>query len=316
MTSTVNNELDEALVRRAVDALLKYEKKNASKKESSQLLGTYAKPVLVQVQLKKPIKSPVIRPVRVKIPYSMFDSDGEDHSICLFCRSSDKEAISNYISAHPVDGLTKVVSIDDVKKQYKAFKDRKTLLSEHTHFVCDTRIFSQLINLLGKVFGKRNHLPIPIDISNMDKIESSVNKAVHNSTYMSIAGQTITLRLGHTNMASDKVAANILSGVRVAVEKLDVGVRLGGVHSVHIKSPDSAALPIHFTHNSDIGDFVAAAAESTQEDSEGEPISAPKSVKKGKKNVMSSKTKKTGATPSKKTTGAKTPTGKTKSKSK
>lgn len=258
MSSTVNNDLNDALVEKAVKSLLKYETKRIEERDSNSLMGGYAKPILVQIHLNKPIKSPIIRPVRVAIPNSLFDIEGEEHSVCLFCRSCDKEEIERQLESSPIEGVTKVVSIDQVKKHYKQFNDKKKLLAEHTNFVCDTRIFSQLINLLGKVFTRRNNHPIPIEFSNLDKLESAVNKAVHNSTYMHVAGQVITLRLGYTNMSPQKVVGNVLAGVRVAVEKLDVGVRLGGVHSIHIKSSDSAALPIHFSYKSDIGDFVAS----------------------------------------------------------
>ena len=258
MSSTVNNELNEAVVERAVKALFKYEKKRIEERDENSLIGGYAKPILVQLHLNKPIKSPIIRPVRVKIPHSLFDAVGEEHSICLFCRSADKEEIETKLEATPIEGVSKVISIDQLKKHYKQFQDKKKLLAEFTHFVCDTRIFSQLINLLGKVFSRRNNLPNPIDVSNLDKLESSINKCVHNSTYMSVAGEVITLRFGYTSMTPDQVSANIIAGVRVAVEKLDVGVALGGIHSIHLKSSDSASLPIHFSYKSDIGNFMTS----------------------------------------------------------
>ena len=275
MSSTVNNELNEAEVERAVKALFKFEAKKIQERDSNSLLSGYAKPILVQVHLNKPIKVPVIRPVRVKIPHSLFDAQGEEHSICLFCRSCDKELIESRLADSPIEGLSKVVSIDQIKKHYKQFQDRKKLLAEHTNFVCDSRVFSQLINLLGKVFSRRNNHPIPVDMTDLSKLESYINKAVHNSTYMHMSGQVITLRLGYTSMTPSQVLANILAGVSVAVDKLDVGVGLGGVHSIHLKSSDSPALPIHFSYKSEIGDFV-----SSQMSVSNPPEATPKKSKK------------------------------------
>mgnify|MGYP003386525566 CR=1 FL=1 len=86
MTSTICNDLDDAKAEKAVKSLLKFEAKRIDERNASKLMDGNAKPILVQFQLKKPIKSPVIRPVRVKIPNSLFNPDGEDHSVCLFCR--------------------------------------------------------------------------------------------------------------------------------------------------------------------------------------------------------------------------------------
>ena len=135
--------------------------------------------------MKKPVKK-VIRPVRIQIPNTLFDpsTEGQEHTICLFCRSEDKTSIETELSSNPFPGLTKVMSLDDVKKYLKQYQDRKKLLKEHTHFLCDTRIFSHIINLLGKVFSHRNNYPIPIDISTINKLQSAVNRSINQSTYM------------------------------------------------------------------------------------------------------------------------------------
>lgn len=184
---------------------------------------------------------PVTRPVRVKIPHSLFDID-RDHSICLFCRSADKEAIEKYARENSVPGLAKVVSLDEVKKLYKVYKDRKSLLAEYSHFLCDARIMNHVYNLLGKVFATNNHFPSPIDLENMDKLSSSVSKAV-NSSFMAIKGENITIKLGNTAMSSNEITENVLSGLEFGIAKLKNEWK--SIHSIHLKTPFSPAIPIY-----------------------------------------------------------------------
>ena len=307
MTSTICNDLDDAKAEKAVKSLLKFEAKRIDERNASKLMDGNAKPILVQFQLKKPIKSPVIRPVRVKIPNSLFNPDGEDHSVCLFCRSADKAMLEAALEEKPIDGVNAVVSIDQVKKNFKAFKERKELFSKYSHFICDNRIFSQLINLLGKVFSRRNNHPIPIDITNMAKFESAVLKSIHNSTYLHLSGQTLSVRMGLTSMAVSDVVANVQEGIRVAVDKIGCG--WGGVLSVYIKSSDSPALPLHNSYANEMGEFVNAAMAKANDSKKKVKATPAKKSKTTAVATPAATTTKTTATPKskKKTVAVATP---------
>ena len=163
------NQLNNDLVKKAVKALYAFELKQKKEKNES-LVEDYAKPILAQVQLTKKIAKKITKPVRVKIPNTLFNIKSEDHTICLFCKSDNKKSIEKYLESNPIDGLIKILSIDDVKKHYVQFKDRKKLLKEHTHFITDSPIMGQLYNLLGKVFSQNNNYPIPIDLPKIDSI--------------------------------------------------------------------------------------------------------------------------------------------------
>ena len=211
--AVVGNKLDPVLTGKAVAALFAHEEKKRGEKEGGggkqALVGTYAQPLLAQVQLKAMIKQPKLRPVRVFIPHSFFSPEDEDHSVCLFCRTEDKKAIEEYLASHAVAGLDKVVSMTDVKKVYHTFKDKKKLLGEHTHFMCDTSVFTHVVNELGKTFSSRNNYPIPINYSAPKDIAVAVAKAAASS-YMYLKGHTLTIRFGHTGMPAAQVTDNIM----------------------------------------------------------------------------------------------------------
>jgi hypothetical protein len=158
---------------------------------------------------------------------------------------------------NPIEGLTKVISINEVRKLYKAYKDIKKLLSEHTHFICDTNILTQLYNLLGKTFADRNNAPIPVSYNSPSKIQGAMLKAV-SSSYIHLKGQTITIRLGLLSMSESDVIANTLEGLEFAIAKLKGG--WNDVTCIHLKTSDSPALPIYNKTDSEMMNFVKAKA--------------------------------------------------------
>lgn len=271
------NKLDTALLLRAVEALLNYEGKRTLDNESQSLLGSYSKPIFAQVQLKKAISKPAAKPVRVKIPYSLFSpgADANDDSICLFCRSQDKAAIDEFVAQNPIEGLKKVISINSLKKEYAKFDDLKKLLKEHTHFLCDHNIVSQLYNKLGKTFlSRHSNSPVAIQYDDVKDLPAAVAKSV-SSSYMHMKGTVLSIKLATTIMKSKHVALNIEQGLDFAVDKLHD--KWKDVVCIHLKISDSAALPIYTKVQSEAGMFFKAEAEAAAASSP-----APQSKSKSK----------------------------------
>jgi len=299
MSAFPNSKLDNELVGKAVNALLKFESKKADGSNGKKALLTgYAKPILVQVtiyscmkilvytllifilhlvqiQLFSEITRAVTKPTRVKIPHSLFSLEEEDNTICLFCRSDDKESITAFLEKNPIEGLTKVVSINDAKKHYVQIKDKKQLLKDHTHFITDSRIAGQLYNILGSTFSSRNDYPVQINFSNPAQLPALV-KTVISSTYFHFGGKNISIRVGHTGMPATHVLENILEGLPFAIEKLQNEWK--DVHSIHLKTSDSAALPVYSKVPDDMMQYVAKAAASA-------PALATTTPAKGKKSA-------------------------------
>lgn len=201
--------------------------------------------------------------------------EDEDNTICLFCRSDDKESITAFLEKNPIEGLTKVVSINDAKKHYVQIKDKKQLLKDHTHFITDSRIAGQLYNILGSTFSSRNDYPVQINFSNPAQLPALV-KTVISSTYFHFGGKNISIRVGHTGMPATHVLENILEGLPFAIEKLQNEWK--DVHSIHLKTSDSAALPVYSKVPDDMMQYVTKAAASA-------PALATTTPAKGKKSA-------------------------------
>jgi hypothetical protein len=253
------SRLDANLVEKAVKALLKFDEKRKGEAKSA-LIADYAKPLNAQIQLKNDVPNPVLKPVRVRLPNTIFNPTGtEEHSVCLFCRSDDKDAITEFLEKNPdaVPGLdssveSSIISINDLKKYFKEFKHLKALNSKFSHFLVDGRVMSQVYSLLGKSFGSRNNYPVPIDFQHVDKLPAAAHKALHASTYIHLKGKCINVRLGNTNMSVSKLTENAMKGLDFAIgEKLSKGWTT--VHSITLKISDSASLPIYSKDVNDSG---------------------------------------------------------------
>ena len=279
-------QLNVSLIEKAVVALLDHnEKRNDNK--TAQLLN-FSKDLIAQVQLAKTIQQPVINPTKIRIPNSLFSIE-EDHSICLFCKTEDKAPIDEFLKSNPVESLTAVISLTQVRKHYVQFKDRKTLLSSHSHFICDERIFTHLCNLLGQTFTKRNNLPIPIKYKSIQKLPALIHDSI-SSTYMHLHGSSISIRFGHTGMSKAAVVENVIEGLNQAIPKFPQAGK--SIVNIHIKLSDSAALPV-YSKVSDNESFEYAkqlfTAAPAPVEEEAEAVSAAPKKKKKTKSVGTKK---------------------------
>ena len=233
--------------------------------------------------MKSEIKRPVIKPTRIIIPHSLFSPDEEDHTICLFCRSDDKKEIEEYLTAQPIIGVSKVLSINDVKKYHSQIKDKKSLLKAHTHFICDARIAPHLYNLLGTTFSARNNLPVQINFTKASALPSIITKIV-SSTYCNLKGTNVSIRFGHLGMSAEQVLENMLEGVACFVSKLKNEWK--DVHSIHIKTSDSASLPVYSKSADAMLQYIAQKSTPSQEDiAEPSQKNDKKKAKKGSSNT-------------------------------
>ncbi|CAM9233859.1 unnamed protein product, partial [Ectocarpus fasciculatus] len=296
-------DIDKALLTRAVEAIIRYEKKKSSTKNANALFEDFDKPILLSVQLTAPITKAVDRPVRVKVPHSLYADDGSN-SLCIFCRTDDKAEFETLLAEKRIPGLTTVLSMKEVKRDYKAITDRKKLLTAHTHFLCDPSIMTQLYNSLGTTFSRRNKYPVPMKkFASFDKVPTRAMDAL-NSTYMHLRGDVISIRMAHSGMTVQEVVDNVSAGLLFACEKLPDNWR--SIHSLHLKSADSAALPIYSKAKNDYVSYAKGLA-----GIEEKPKSK-KALKGAAARVAPVAEKKTSAPKGKKTPAkAKTPKAKT-----
>ena len=284
-------QLDQIFIKKVVQSLLDHNN-SKSKDGKEKLVDNYPKAVLLVVQLSSEIKKPVLRPIRVKIPHTLYRPTHTDmeSTLCFFCKSEDKDRVVAFLKENPIEGLTKVVALNEVKKFYSGtdhHKERRQLLSEHSHFVCDAAIMQYLYNLLGKDFIAHNNYPIPVDFDSKH-LENNFLKNIQkvlDSTYMHFKGKNISIKIGRTCMTSAEISSNICQGLAFAAAKFPNG-GFKSVHSACVKLPDSESLPFYSSAKNEKLEYLKKlvstkdAEPSSKQAKKDTPIAAKKTIAK------------------------------------
>ncbi len=215
-----------------------------------------------------------LKPGKITVPHSINSSPSL--SICLI--TADPQRAVKDVVADPTfpaslsARIGKVIGFSKLKAKYHSFESRRQLLAEHEVFLADDRIITRLVETLGKIFYKDSaKRPIPIRISKQEKVDgkrikpnnnrkspsedhsatvaspSIVAKEIQsalNAVPISLRpGTNAAVRVGRASFTPTQLSENIAT---VAPALIDRYVARGwrNVKGIHIKSPNSAALPI------------------------------------------------------------------------
>jgi ribosome biogenesis protein UTP30 len=214
-----------------------------------------------------------LKPGKIAVPHSINSSPSL--SICLIT-ADPQRAVKDVVadSAFPSSlssRIGKIIGYSKLKAKYHSFESRRQLLAEHDIFLADDRILTRLVGTLGKTFYKDTaKRPIPISIARIDRLEGkkvkqSNKKKSKEDQSASVASPTIVakeietainavpislrpgtsaaVRIGRASFTPKQLSENITT---VATAVIDRYVAQGwrNVKAIHIKSPNSAALPI------------------------------------------------------------------------
>ncbi|KKY27679.1 putative electron transfer flavoprotein alpha-subunit [Phaeomoniella chlamydospora] len=222
-----------------------------------------------------------LKPGKITVPHSLHTSPAL--SICLIA-ADPQRAVKDVVAnpAFPTDlssKITKIIGFSKLKARYHTFESRRQLLNEHDVFLADDRIVLRLIETLGKVFykshGKR---PIPIRIAGVEKDDSGKTikpekkklgvPKKREDQYAAVAspevvakeiqktlacipialkpGASAAVKVGKTSLSPAQLSENIEAVVTALVDRYIVkGWR--NVKSIHIKGPNTVAMPIWLT---------------------------------------------------------------------
>lgn len=214
-----------------------------------------------------------LKPSKIAVPHSLNDSSSLN--ICII--SADPQRALKDTVADPTfptsisSKITKIIGYTKLKARYRPFENRRGLLSEHDVFLADDRIITRLPDTLGKVFYKGTaKRPIPIHIAQENRVDGKrvktkkqripkeekhasvaspavvakeIEKALNSVPVSLKPGLSVSVRVGNTNLTPQQLADNVGIVAQGIIEKHVVkGWR--NVKSIHIKAPNSAAIPI------------------------------------------------------------------------
>jgi len=174
----------------------------------------------------------------------------------------DHEASVNHfkdlISSQGVE-VSSVISLRELKVEYKAFEAKTALCHRHEAFLADEKILRFLPKFLGKAFYSRRKFPLPINLMSK-KLSKDVEKALRTVVVpLSNKGTCSMLRIGNTSMKPSHLVDNILQATEILAKKYPGGWK--NIRSIHLKTETSMSIPIHVSNLSanDVG-FVDTTA--------------------------------------------------------
>jgi ribosome biogenesis protein UTP30 len=225
--------------------------KNSQDEKKSNLFGQEETPVNLQICGIKLPKASRRHLLKVTLPHPPI-TDIKD--ICLIVKDLEKglkvdhEATINHFKALLADKgveVASVISLRELKVEYKPYEAKTALCHRHEIFLADERIVRLLPKFLGKPFYKRKRFPMPVDLTAKD-LSKEVDKVIRTVMLpLSHNGTCSMLRVGHTSMKSNHLIDNILQATEVLSKQYPGGWK--NIRSIHLKTEESLAIPMHMS---------------------------------------------------------------------
>jgi ribosome biogenesis protein UTP30 len=216
------------------------------------------------------------------VPHSLWTSPSA--RICLITAdppSSKPKAYKDLVQHRlfPEDlkpRIARVIAVSKLKTKYKSFESLRQLVAEYDLFLADERIINLLPKLLGKTFYKvTTKRPVPVSLTGKENyhgknrvtgegnlkrkrdneaggpetvgqpldVGTDIQKALDSTLVHLAPAATTAIRVAWAGWPAEFVSENIEAVVESIVTKL-IPKGWRGIKSLHIKSPNSIALPV------------------------------------------------------------------------
>jgi ribosome biogenesis protein UTP30 len=218
-----------------------------------------------------------MKPGKIVVPFPLQTPASPSLRICLITADPQRKykdlIASDRFPAQLSSRILRVLGTEKLKAKYKTYESRRQLFAEYDMFLADDRIITRLPTLLGKVFyGTGAKRPIPVAMQGKpenahdasgtkraklsqggDKLKRAeitpealaheIERAVAASLVHLSASTNTSVKVGKSTFTADQIAANVDAVVNALTQKyITKGWR--NVRSLHIKGPNTAALPI------------------------------------------------------------------------
>lgn len=275
-TSPAAKNIDDALLSRAMGALLKYHEETSGRKSgkgTKQLLGSDLT-VQVQIGLSRVPQNPSPKPIRIAIPHPLHrvaDSGGEENKlgdgdssveeaeVCIIVKEESKPWVQEMIDRFPshMSCVKKVLGLQSLRKKYARYEQRRELMARYSVFMVDDRILPMVAKCLGKGFFNAKKQPIPLKLTRKEALPFAVQRCLSATYLFMSAGTCLTIRAGNTGMSHKKLVENTEAIVANAVDK--VPRKWANVSSISIKTTDSISLPFYNKTPEELADIAKLA---------------------------------------------------------
>jgi ribosome biogenesis protein UTP30 len=173
----------------------------------------------------------------IKLPHPMFDDKSE---VCFFAKDPQKTYKELLLQKHPVPGVTKVIGLEKLKKNYKTAEQKRALADAFDLFLCDSRIVEMMPKLLGTIFFKNKlKRPVPVRMKLQDPAPA-LQTAINGTALRVPSGPCVGVRFGRCSMEAGELLANAAAVIKFVTKYL----ALNPVQKISVQATDSPALPV------------------------------------------------------------------------
>ncbi|CAE8595887.1 unnamed protein product [Polarella glacialis] len=228
-----------AMLQKAVKALVQVIAKKSA--NANPLFDSSSETMTLQLTLTKIPERRVDRPVIIRLPHPMYDAKSE---VCFICKDPQKKYKELLLTKHPVPGLTKVIGVTKLKKNYKEPKDKRALCDSFDLFLCDKRVVEMMPKVLGVVFYKKKlKPPIPVHIKEgLEDPKLEIEKAISGTCFRLPSGPCVGVKFGRCSMPEEHLAANAAAVIATSIKLLNrSGILL---QSISVQATGCPALPV------------------------------------------------------------------------
>jgi ribosome biogenesis protein UTP30 len=220
---------------KAVKAVLQLAQKRSS--GTNPLFAGSSETMQVMFTLSRVPDKRQQKPVLIPLPHPLFDESSE---VCFISKDPQKEYKDVLIRQKPVPGLTKVLGLDKLRRNYKTAEQKRALADSFDLFLCDARIIEMMPSLLGSVFyEKKKKRPVPIKLSMADPAPA-IKKAMGGTALRVPSGPSFGVRIGRCSMSETDLVENAAVVIAQVVRHL----HQNPIQTIHVQATETQALPI------------------------------------------------------------------------
>jgi len=237
-------------VQDAVTAFSKLLELSRAETEKKSLFSSDGEKVALQVSGIKIPREKERQVVRVRLPHCPLP-DTKD--ICLIVKDLQKgikvdheDTVNHFSQLLQEKGVaakvTQVISLRELKVEYKQYEARNQLAMRFDLFLADDRIIRLLPPLLGKAFYTRKKLPLQVNLTKAD-LAGELERAVCTSQLpLTHQGSCSAITIGMSTLPDSKLAENCVAVVSALESRYPGG--WSNLRSLHLQA-GSCSLPLY-----------------------------------------------------------------------
>jgi len=237
-------------VQDAVTAFSKLLELSRAETEKKSLFSSDGEKVALQVSGIKIPREKERQVVRVRLPHCPLP-DTKD--ICLIVKDLQKgikvdheDTVNHFSQLLQEKGVaakvTQVISLRELKVEYKQYEARNQLAMRFDLFLADDRIIRLLPPLLGKAFYSRKKLPLQVNLTKAD-LAGELERAVCTSQLpLTHQGSCSAITIGMSTLPDSKLAENCVAVVSALESRYPGG--WSNLRSLHLQA-GSCSLPLY-----------------------------------------------------------------------